>query len=222
MSDIISGDKAADARRWELPTVGGESGRPSARELESLQKQAWDEAWRKGMAEGRREGEKEARRLVDTLNGMAAAMESLDRELTGEVEQRLAGLALAVARQVIRRELHTEPEHVIGAIREALAVLPVNTTGIRVLLHPDDARLVRERLATPSGIANWEIVEDPVVSRGGCRVHSDTASVDATLEARIRRIAAAVLGDERGEERRGSDFDADAPDPDDEDGAEPA
>jgi flagellar assembly protein FliH len=202
MSDVISREEAGSAERWRLPDVGGcERDRPSAQELEDLQKQAWDEAWDKawqeGHAEGRKKGEQEAARAGQVIERIVGELTSLDEALTEALEKQLASLAMAVARQVIRRDLRTEPEHVIGAIRDALAVLPVNTTGVRVMLHPDDAKLVRERLTVPTGRSNWEIVEDPMVERGGCRVVSDTASVDASLETRIRQVAAHALGNDR-------------------------
>jgi flagellar assembly protein FliH len=40
-------------------------------------------------------------------------------------------------------------------------------------------------------------VEDPVMSRGGCRVSTETAQIDARLETRIGSVVSALLGDER-------------------------
>jgi flagellar assembly protein FliH len=66
-----------------------------------------------------------------------------------------------------------------------------------VHLHPEDAMVVREKLATPGQDRAWTIVEDPVMTRGGCRVMTDTAQIDARLETRIGAVISSVLGDER-------------------------
>jgi flagellar assembly protein FliH len=117
------------------------------------------------------------------------------------VEQQLAALALIIARQLVRRELQLDPAQVIAVIRETVALLPVAARDVRVHLHPQDAAVVRERLATPASDRAWSLVEDPVMARGGCRVTTDTASIDARLETRINAVAVAVLGEERAAER---------------------
>ncbi len=50
----------------------------------------------------------------------------------------------------------------------------------------------------------WTIVEDPVMTRGGCRVTTDTAHIDQRLETRIQGIMAAILGEERRDAGRGA------------------
>jgi flagellar assembly protein FliH len=44
---------------------------------------------------------------------------------------------------------------------------------------------------------SWQIVEDPAMTRGGCRVRSEQSRVDASVEARLNAVIANVLGDER-------------------------
>ncbi len=46
---------------------------------------------------------------------------------------------------LLRRELRTDPAQIIGMVRDTVALMPAATRGVRVLLHPDDAALVRER-----------------------------------------------------------------------------
>lgn len=205
MSDIMAREQLEAVERWQAPEVtsGGASNsearrRPSsvysARALEELQKRAWNEAWAEGLEAGRRAGLAEMRErgeaLETVLDAMARPLEAIDEE----VEKELAQLAVALARQIIRRELRTEPEHVIGAVRDALEALPSGSRNVRVHLHPEDADLVRQALSNPAGETAWELREDPVLERGGCRVNTDAASVDGTLETRLATVAARVLG----------------------------
>ncbi len=216
MSDILLREQLPEMQRWQLQdmaTAGSARAGPaagkgaeknaerdklhSAAELEALQQQAWDEAYASGLEAGRGAGraevEREAARLAQLVQAMASPLEDIDER----VEDELTHLALAVARQILRRELSIEPAHVIAAVREALAELPSSSRDVRVLLNPDDAQLVREALSQPSGAGRWEIVEDPVIEHGGCRVLSENTTVDASLEARIRAVATRVLGGER-------------------------
>lgn len=38
----------------------------------------------------------------------------------------------------------------------------------------------------------WRIIEDPSITRGGCRIELGASEVDATLETRWRRVIEAI------------------------------
>ena len=118
-------------------------------------------------------------------------------ELDAEVERELLTLAMALARQIVRRELKADPTQIIGIIREAIAALPVAARDVRVHLHPEDAAVVRQNLAPTESERAWQIVEDPVMARGGCQVTTATSRVDARLETRLGAILSELMGNER-------------------------
>jgi len=195
--------------RWDLPTVSGKSVQvrrtgPTVGELEAIEQKAHQEAYAAGRAEGlaaaRAETEPQLAQLKAQVQRMSAIFDQLARPLENldvQVEQQLVNLALAIAKQLVRRELKTDPAQVIAVVRETVGLLPASARDVRVHLHPEDAAVVREKLATPSAERAWSIVEDPVMTRGGCRVTTDTAQIDARLETRIGGVISAILGDER-------------------------
>jgi len=195
--------------RYELPSISGmpvqarRAGK-TVQELEDVEKRAYDEAYAKGRAEGLAAGEREVRPQIQQLQARIERMDSIIntlarplQDLDSEVEDQLVQLALTVARHLVRRELRIDPSQVIAVVRETVALLPASTRDVRVHLHPEDAAVVREKLAAPTGERVWTIVEDPVMGRGGCRVTTDTAQIDARLETRIGTVVSALLGDER-------------------------
>ena len=131
--------------------------------------------------------------LDELLRAFAEPFEELDER----VEKQLVELAMVVVKQLFRREIRIDPTHVIGVVREAIQLLPPASANVRLHLNPDDAALVRESLAPADGEPAWSIVEDPLISRGGCRVTTDNAQVDATAESRLEAAISAVVGDER-------------------------
>jgi flagellar assembly protein FliH len=138
------------------------------------------------------------RRLDSVLQLLAQPLQALDEE----VERQLLELALAVGKQLARRELAAEPAQVLAVLRECLGQLPLAAREVRVHLHPDDAAVVRERLAVPGGEQRaWTLVEDPTLSRGGCLVRSDTSQIDARFESRVNAVLASALGEQRAPER---------------------
>ena len=203
---------------------------PTAEEIEDIQaqayKEAYDEAFEKakleGLEEGKKEGHKQgfeegkaeghAKGLSDgiaeikeksehfesLISTLAAPLEELDNE----VEDEIVTLAMMVARHIIRREIKSDPTHVISAVRQAINILPVATKNIVVFLHPDDAALVRESLTlTDEDSQRWKIVEDPMLSRGGCKIETEFSRIDASVEARINSVITQVIGGERGSDR---------------------
>lgn len=190
---------------WTLPTVSGPTvGRPRGHDGRTPERDAFD----KGFAQGREAGFESARReqeqmlgqlraQVARLDEVLAALSDPLRGLEGELHEELARLAMAVARQLVRRELRHQPDQIVAVIRETLALLPGAVRDARIHLHPDDAAIVRERLVEPNTRRAWALVEDPVISRGGCRITSGNSSIDAQVESRIGAAIAAVLGDER-------------------------
>lgn len=205
MSKVIDGKMSA-YERWELPVVEGRgvfnSLKPmTAEKLEAIHKEAHKEGFEQGYREGIEAAQKEIAAQMQRFNQILRALSEPLAAADEQVEQELIALAMAVARQIIRRELQTEPEQVVGVVREAMAELPSSARNIRIFLHPDDAALVRDALNTEEDeTAPWKIVEDMVLTRGGCRIESDTSRVDASLEKRLNAILAELMGGSRAED----------------------
>ncbi|MBT8443728.1 MAG: flagellar assembly protein FliH, partial [Gammaproteobacteria bacterium] len=109
----------------------------------------------------------------------------------------LVELAMTVVKQLFRRELRVDPTHVIGVVRDAIKLLPAASRDVQVHLHPEDAALVHESLSSAEGERAWKIVEDPLISKGGCKVTTENSQIDAQAETRLQAIISAIAGDER-------------------------
>lgn len=200
----------SEAARWAPPAVEGRPvsrfrERPTAAELDEIGRAAWEEGHARGLRDGLEAAAAQTRRLQGELDEklaqVAALLDSLVQpvgRLDEAVAHQLASLALTVGRHLVRRELRIEPSQVIGILRDTVAMLPAAAQDVRVHLHPEDARLVAAALAAPAGGGAWEIVEDPVLARGGCRITARHSRIDASLDGRINAAIAHVLGEERG------------------------
>ena len=176
--------------------------------LESFQqgeKKGYEAGYEKGHAEGLKNGYDENLKLLsqqsEQLNSLMESLSEPFKELDEQVEQELVKLAMSVAAQIIRREIKTDPGQVIGAVREAISALPSSSRKITLHLHPEDAVLVRSALALDEMSPAWEIIEEPLITRGGCKVDTETSRIDATVENRLAQIIANVLGDQREQDK---------------------
>jgi flagellar assembly protein FliH len=207
-------DATSEVQAWQPPDVRMANEPRSARkpsrvmtagQLDRLQKAAHDEGFEQGRKEGleygHREGLEKGRadvaQRVRRLEGLMNALDKPFDELDGQVEQEIVTLIIAMVRQLLRREVKLDPGQIVGVVREALGVLPVSARNIKVVLHPDDAGLVREAYALGDHDQKWKIIEDPVIQRGGCRIQTDTSQVDATLDSRLNSLIAPLLSGER-------------------------
>jgi flagellar assembly protein FliH len=180
-------------------------GRRRRREdLQLIEREAWDA----GFAAGREAGllavrteqqrvQEELRERAQRFGAMLDLMARPLKELDEHVYESLAAVVDAIVRQLMRREIRTNPEQIVGVVRAAVGELPTAARDVRVHLHPEDAAVLREKLAEPASERAWRIVEDPVLTRGGCRVTSENSTVDVRLEARIGTAVALALGEAR-------------------------
>jgi flagellar assembly protein FliH len=191
------------ASRWELPAVEGpiiSRRTDQTADAEPFERATHARGYQAGMAAARAEMQGQIDQVKARVTRLDAILNLLARpleELDAEVERQLTMLAVTVGKQILRRELKTDPAQIVAVIRESVARLPAAARDIRVQLHPEDAAVVRETLATPTADRAWTIVEDPALSRGGCLVRTDNSQIDARFDSRLNAIVAAALGDER-------------------------
>jgi flagellar assembly protein FliH len=166
--------------------------------LRLLAQQAGDsaghrEGYARGLAEGHAAG-------LATVQAQAAQLQALTQSLPGalrgadhDVADDLLALALDLARQVLGQALKAEPQVMLTVVRELLQAEPMLMGMPQLLLHPDDAALVKEYLPDELQAAGWRIRVDATLQRGGCRVLASSGELDATLPTRWERVAAALI-----------------------------
>ena len=209
---------SAEVLPWRLPSVNeGEEdlavhsedfdaddlpNLPTAEEIAEWEaeasKKGYDEGYQsgheKGYAEGLQGGQTEVAEKARYFAGLIASLDEPFKQLDERVEQELRHLIVALAQQLVRREIRIEPGEVIGVIRESMALLPANKRRVSINLHPEDAALLRDTLAASDSDNNWTLVEDPLITRGGCRISTEVSNLDVTLESRLASLAATMLG----------------------------
>ncbi len=201
---FVSGDSC---EAWQAPHFSqGETGHLeynseppllTREQQQAVRQQAYDEAFAQGHQEGVARGSQE---MAGSLNQLTAILDTLQaplEDLDTAVVDELVTLCMAVVRQMVRRELKISPGEIVAVVRESLGLLPIASGDITLELHPEDAQIVRDALVKKGADPGWKIIEDPLLSRGGCRVLTKTSRIDATVENRLNAAIAAVMGGER-------------------------
>ncbi|HEY4213852.1 MAG TPA: flagellar assembly protein FliH [Steroidobacteraceae bacterium] len=208
-SAVGTGSAAAAAvERWAMPEmqgpvvgrVGVDRRQADLDAVRAARLEAEIRGFEAGQAKAQAENQARLTALDAKVQQLDAILQFLSRplqELDGQVENELTQLALVVGKQLARRELAVDPAQVIAIIRESLGQLPASARDVRVHLHPEDAVVVREKLAAPTSERAWTVVEDPTLSRGGCVVRTDNSQIDARLESRVHALVTSTFGAER-------------------------
>ena len=206
MSASPPADAWQEVVRWEPPLVGapvpagaGQAAAPAAptvAEMEALERAAREEGRAAGLQEGREAARRELQQSLARFESLLAAAARPLRSLDEATERELARLAMTVARRVIAHELRTDPALVRTAVRQAVDALPAAPRRLRIHLHPDDLALLRGLDAAET---DWTLLPDPAMTRGGCRLESESSRLDAQLETRLAAVVDAVLGEAAGE-----------------------
>jgi flagellar assembly protein FliH len=154
------------------------------------------EGYAAGHAEGLEAGHKkgydqaveDAQPLAALFTGFTTAVEEVRHNIT----QDAVTLALDIAQQMLREALKAKPKLLIPLVKSALDGMQQGMQHPEIHLNPEDAMLVRDLLKAELASAGWKIIEDHRIDRGGCRIESTTAEIDATMPSRWKRIAAAL------------------------------
>ena len=217
ITNIIAAEDIKHFDRWSPPVMDGKTinaeqidaikNSPSssqvntavtAQNAEEIRKAAHVEGLTAGKKEGRAEGLKQQQQLVQQLNIILAQCQQQRANFEQQLCDQLVELCISISKQVIRRELATEPEQIMAVIRESIASLPASSEKIIIKLHPEDAALVKEiyHLDGDPDLA-WKIFEDATMQRGGCIINTETSMINADLDDRIANIVSQLVGGER-------------------------
>jgi len=188
-------NQATAFEQWEVVELAASAGGDATpavdveAELASLRESGRAEGYAEGLATGRVEGEQACGRMKQLVESFGSTLDNFDFRLADMVLE----LALDVARQVVAGELAAHPERILDVVNLALKQMAETSREARLLLHPDDAALVRPHLEQVLDKNRLRIVEDIRIERGGCLIETSQGDLDATLPARWRQVVQ-VLG----------------------------
>jgi len=151
-----------------------------------------EEGFEQGRADGHREGLEAGRReVLERFESLAAPIEAiidglkrLQADYQSSLRREVVELVAKVARQVIRCELALQPAQVLALVDETLATMPhAPDHTIEVYLNEGDLQRIRE--IDGARAVQWNLLPDPRLEPGECRVKSGTHEADAGCRQRL-------------------------------------
>lgn len=153
---------------------------------------ARDEGFRHGLKVGYAQGEAKALRHNQQFSQILAGLENAVAALDETVAGHLIELALGLARQVVRTHIDTHHDVIVPVVREALNGVIAIAQYPRLVMHPDDAEIVKREMADELSAHNCRIAPDERMARSGVRIEDASFELDATLPTRWNRTLATL------------------------------
>lgn len=200
-SAVIPKEELTAFERWELPSFDhtGRSNNPrqtsaatTVAGLEQMRQQAHDEGYAQGHNAGYTAGIQQAQNEAMQVNNLLGNIQTALNQLDEQIAQSLLDLALQIARKMVDETLQVKPEVILKVVSEAISNLPHFNQNAHLILHPDDADLVRKHMGEPLSHSGWKIFSDAKIQRGGCRVETASSQIDGSLETRWKHIIESI------------------------------
>lgn len=198
--DLSGGTPALQAIRFDPPrlaTLGGGRISRSTAEVGALA-EAREEGRQQALAQlaaeidghrrARHDLELAARALVDALD----QIEHADLGLLHDFEQQVLALGVALAEELVGRELRAFDDVAVSGVTRALSMAP-DRGAVVLRVHPGDLAAVVESAAVMGHRAgDVQVVADATIERGGCIAVAGSLQIDAQLGTALQRIREAL------------------------------
>jgi flagellar assembly protein FliH len=128
---------------------------------------------------------------AEALSQAAARFDEARAQFTREALADCVELALAVARRVTKRQAQLDPQVLAANLEQALKMV-IGCTRLRIAFHPLDRATITQVLEklrfSNVAVETAQVVEDPAIARGGCRIDTEHGTVDADIDAQLQRL----------------------------------
>lgn len=177
---------------------------PTVEEIEAIREAARQEGYAQGHAEGLAAGHEagyqdgldtgraEAAAELTHLQNLATTFGNAVTEADEAISNDVLELALHLARNMVRTAFDVRPELILAVVREAIDYLPTLQQPALLILHPEDALIVKSSIGHELEKSGWRLVEDGNIARGGCRVDTASNQIDAQIASRWQRLTQAL------------------------------
>lgn len=157
------------------------------KEIEQRVQASYQAGHAAGLAAGTQQATERMQPVLASFAGMIQELAQLKKHFRHEAEASTVGLALAVARRVLYREIAADPEAILGLVKAAFDKCNSRETH-KLILSPADLAVIREhaqRLGFPPAL---ELASDAKLPRGSVIFETSRGELDASIDTQLLEI----------------------------------
>ncbi len=144
--------------------------------------------------------------LTQAADKLEAGLQSLERSVTSDSVH----LALMIAKKILGKSLHKDPERIKSLVDSALETTE-GPEPVVLVCAPESAQPMRralQQIARDRSIENWTVEENVELKPGDILIRQGPMTVDARLNTRLERIERTLLRELRLDDTNAQDPDA--------------
>jgi len=146
--------------------------------------------------EGFNAGIQQAQADLETFRNVIGAFMGAEDRVFEEVSPHIMELAMEIAQKIIKTEVKEDPQIVLNTIMDVLKTLPKNEPKIILRVNPVQVQYIKDTLPEQIRLLGMEtklsILSDDSITEGGCIVQTNNGLVDASIEAQLEIVQAAI------------------------------
>lgn len=179
------------------PNVLFNSGSESSQLIDSAFEQEKKRAFEQGYKESIEKAQSEWNSKINLMDSLLIALESPLKNIDLQIQEKSAELAIAIAKQIVRRELTLDSGQIVSVVKQAIELIPRDGQEINIHINPNDSSHINELFSNNEKTNKYNVIQDPTISMGGCKASTDYSLVDLTIDKQIATISAQIFGDQR-------------------------
>jgi len=156
-----------------------------------LEKEGYERGFSEGEKAGREVGEKMVEAVLKQYAVTLDELKSLRSNVLASSEREVVKLSLEVAKKVVRREVSVDEELILALVKVTLARL-ADQSVMTVHVNPKDYQSIQHHRSAAGHKESLHegirLQEDPLITRGGCLVETESGIIDARVEEQFREI----------------------------------
>jgi flagellar assembly protein FliH len=156
-----------------------------------IEKEAYEKGFQEGEKSGKDTGEKMSDAMLKQYSVRLEELALLRKQILANMDREVVRLTLEIAKKVIKREVTIDEELILTMVKVALNRLSEQTAAT-IRLNPRDYHTMMaqqsSRSVLGSGNEGIKMMEDPLISRGGCLIETESGIIDSRIEEQLKEI----------------------------------
>lgn len=165
-------------------------------DTEEIKKEAYAEGFKKGETDGYKKGLEAAAGPVDDIKALVAGLNDLWNKMIRANEEKILKLIGLTVDKIVYGHVTLDTDVVKKSVLDAFCLLTEPESAVIYVNNEDYEHIdaVKDDFFKEiTALKQVSIISDPSVSRGGCRIESESGEVDATLEARLETVKKCII-----------------------------
>lgn len=186
--DIVSSQSPPSVKELEQIRIDAEQEGAAVGQEQGYQ-DGFSQGKQEGFSQGYEEGLNQFKAQVSQINDLIFQLNNPLLLLDEEIELQLIELVKSAVSALLHTEMALNQTQITALVQAGIKSLPILSKDIQVELHSDDINIIENALSKAEiKKAQWNLLANDNLHRGGCLIKTNQSQVDLTVEESLRVV----------------------------------